>query len=92
MEHKLHTAVKVSEQNLKKFESLTRGIRVIRSSELVAIAYEMGLLNRYIAPGEEREVRDLKRKILEAVLWRVKLDGCSISGKEIEDVLKIEKY
>jgi len=81
----LHTTVKVSQGNLKDFSKLTKGVRMIRSAELVTIAYESGLLDKYLA-----EIQDAKKTLLESVLWGVKLNGCAISKKEIEQLVRME--
>ncbi|MFO8016734.1 MAG: hypothetical protein R6U32_06520 [Candidatus Woesearchaeota archaeon] len=85
MEHKLHTKIKVDRKNLERFREETEGIRVIRSTELAAMAYEMGLLDRYL-PDMPRP----GRKLLESVLWGIKLKGCSITRREIETITKVE--
>ena len=85
LRHTLHTTVKVSQSNLKDFSKLTKGVRMIRSAELVTIAYESGLLDKYLA-----EIQDAKKTLLESVLWGVKLNGCAISKKEIEQLVRME--
>jgi len=64
----------------------TRKIRVIRSVELVTVAFEMGLLDNYLP-----QMEDAERQLLDSVLWAVKLKGCSVSQAEIERILKLEK-
>jgi len=59
-------------------------LRVIRSIELVTIAYELGILNRYMSIEEESFVRNVRDELLEGVLWGVKLNGCSVSEDEIK--------
>ncbi|HLC95707.1 MAG TPA: hypothetical protein VJH97_00085 [Candidatus Nanoarchaeia archaeon] len=86
MQHKLHTRIDAHKENLKKFRNLTKNIKLIRSSELVSIAFELGLLDRF-----KPNLPDGRRTLLESVLWGVKLDGCSISTREIEQLLRIEK-
>src|SRR3989344_5905127 len=60
---KLHTNIDSNRKNFDYF----KGIKVIRSTELMYIAYIKGLL----------EIKD--KKVLEAVLYALKLNGCSIS-------------
>jgi hypothetical protein len=83
---KLHIPVSVNEKPLKELQERIRKVKVIRSIELVLIAYEMGLLDSYIPPG-----KDGRKQLLEAVMWGVKLDGCSVSEKEIKQLLKKEQ-
>ena len=64
---------------------MIRNFRVIRSVELVTVAFEKGILDRYrpdMPYGDEI--------LLEGVLWGVKLNGCSVSNKEIEEILRME--
>jgi predicted nucleic acid-binding protein len=67
MENKLHMAVDVDMKKVKMFQK----VKVIRSTELMFMAYKKGLINR-------------DRKFIEAILYALKFGGCSISEKEIE--------
>lgn len=81
----LHTPISINESNLKEFENNVKGIRTIRSVELVTIAYEHGILDKYIT-----KIPDARKNLLESVLWGVKLNGCAVSKDEIEQILRIE--
>ena len=81
----LHTSISINENNLSTFKNTVRNIKTIRSTELVAIAYEQGLLNEYIT-----KIPDARKNLLESVLWGVKLNGCAVSKEEIEQILKLE--
>jgi hypothetical protein len=63
---------------------------VIRSTELVTIAYEKGLLDR-LTENAKKIVPDINKAVLEGALWGVKLNGCSVKEDEITDILKMEK-
>ena len=88
LERKLHTGLQVNEDNLARLSQKLAGISVIRSFELAAVAFELGLLDRYALKEEERLVPDIRRAVLEGVLWGVKLNGCSVKTEEIEQVLR----
>jgi len=90
MEQKLHTHVETDRQNLQRFKEEVDGLRVIRSIELVTIAYEMGLLDLYITEKEEKLMPDIRKDLLESALWTVKLNGCAVSEDEINDIMKFE--
>lgn len=81
----LHTPIYINENNLKEFKNTVKGVKTIRSIELVAIAYEQGLLDNYIT-----NMPDARKNLLESVLWGVKLNGCAVSKGEIEQIIKIE--
>jgi len=72
MESKLETRIKMKKENLKVFEK----IKVLRSTELVYMAFKKGLV-------------DSDRKKLEAMLYALKFGGCSISEKEVEIMKKM---
>ncbi len=90
MASKLHTKVSVNKHNLDKLKQMFKDLKVIRSVELVTIAYEMGLLEFYVTEKEKCQVPDLNKTLLESVLWGAKLNGCAISEKEINSIIKFE--
>ena len=78
---KMHTKVTIDVKKLGKFKEWLGDLKVLRSVELGIVAYELGLLDKY---GD-------KKNALDALLWAVKLRGCSVSGTEISEVLKLVK-
>jgi len=85
LKNTLHTSISINENNLKEFRNNVKNIKAIRSIELVAIAYEQGLLNEYLT-----KIPDARKNLLESVLWGVKLNGCAVSKDEIEQIVKLE--
>ena len=85
LKHTLHTKVEKNKENLSKFRKITRSIRIIRSVELVTIAYEKGLLDKYLS-----NMQSSRKTLLESVLWGVKLNGCAVSKREIEQIIRID--
>lgn len=85
LSHKLHTKVQIEKDQLASFLSLIKNVRLIRSVELAAIAYEKGLLNDYLP-----NLPYSRKILLDAVLWGLKINGCSISGNEIDEIIRIE--
>ena len=81
----LHTSIKLNENNLKDFRNRVKGIKAIRSVELVAVAYEQGILDEYIT-----KIPDARKHLLESVLWGVKLNGCAVSKDELDQIMRIE--
>ncbi|MEM0231008.1 MAG: hypothetical protein QXW00_02260 [Candidatus Woesearchaeota archaeon] len=86
LQSKLHSRVEVNRENINRFKSLIRGIRVVRSVELMLVAYEKGILNRYL-PADIPEARQV---LLDGILWGLKLRGCAISEHEIAQLKRIE--
>ena len=78
MKKKLHTRIKIDAANLNKFRQMVSGIKIIRSIELVSLGYKMGIFDRFQAE---------KKDLLDALLWGVKLNGCSVSEVEIDQLL-----
>ena len=82
---RLHTRVSVDQQKLEKLKDMLEGLHVIRSADIMVVAYEKGLLDRYL-PEEPYDIGIL----LDAVLWGLKLNGCTIAKKEIESIVRHE--
>ena len=74
LEGKLHTGIKLNKQDFNLFKQF----KIIRSSELIYVAYKKGFVN-------------LKNgNVLDALLWAMKFKGCSISGDEIREIKSIK--
>jgi len=71
LQRKLHTRVIIKKKNFSAF----KGFKIIRSAELVYIAYKKGLVK--LKNG---------KTVLDALLWAVKSKGCSISNEEINEI------
>jgi predicted nucleic acid-binding protein len=75
--------VDMDHQKLAAFNEIIPDVRIIRSSEVVAVAYEKGILGRNLGnPGKEA---------LMATLYALKFSGCAISWQEIDEYMSIEK-
>jgi len=70
---KIHTPILMKKENLDNFSK----IKMVRSAELMFLAYKKGLM----------ELKD--KKTLDAVLYALKFKGCGISGKEIESLKRM---
>jgi predicted nucleic acid-binding protein len=78
MEARTGYNLKVNENSKRELEKELSGIRVIRSVELLAYAYEKGLLEKFGT-----------NKILEAGLWSLKFSGCSMTDDEIREYVQM---
>ncbi|HII17295.1 TPA: hypothetical protein HA361_05255 [Candidatus Woesearchaeota archaeon] len=85
LSHKLHTQVNADQGMLRRFHETVKHIKVIRSVELITVAYEMGVLDSYVP-----DLPDARRHLLDSVLWGVKLQGCAVSRNEIEQIMRLE--
>ena len=77
---KLHTPVKIDQKKLNEFKAWLGEMDVIRSVELGVIAYQMGLFDKYVHVD--------KKDVLDAVLWAVRLRGCSVADNEIKELVE----
>jgi len=73
LQKKLHTKITFKKENLKTFKDF----KFIRSTELIYIAYKKGI------------VKLRNHDVLDALLYAMKLNGCSISEEEIEEIKRI---
>lgn len=73
LEKKLHTPITANKENYSYF----KGYKVIRSTELAFIANKKGLF----------EIKD--PRALDAMLYGLKIKGCSISEEEIEEMKRL---
>lgn len=91
LEQKLHTKVLLNRENLEKFKAMVKGVSVIRSVDLMTVAYELGVMDVYLKK-EVREIVniDLRRNLLEGLLWGLRLKGCSVSSDEISEIVKMK--
>jgi hypothetical protein len=71
---KLHMDIKVKKENFQSFKDF----KFIRSTELIYIAYKKGIV----------KLRN-HQNILDALLYAMKLNGCSISDDEINEIKRL---
>lgn len=82
MERRLHKPVRANNKNIAEFRSITKNLKVIRSTEMISVAFEQGLLNKYVV-----NIPNSRRELLDSVLWGLKLNGCAISENEINELI-----
>lgn len=85
---RMHEKAYVDNSRLNAVRSQLKSMNVIRSTELAVIAYERGLLHDYVA--DSKMVEHPQQELLEAILWGLKLNGCAIAEKEINQLVKID--
>jgi hypothetical protein len=84
LEHRFKKKVVANPEKIRQFNSEVKGVPLIRSVELVSVAYKMGLLDGYVAPKKGG-----RAELLDSVLWAVKINGAAVTEHEIEE-LKVE--
>ena len=91
--NKLHSRINVNKNNLDEFRKEVGNVDIVRSIELMVYAYDTGLLDEYVKGKVDIGFKvDLKKTLLEGLLWGLKLRGCSISTEEIDEILKMKSY
>jgi len=78
LERRQEEEVAINQQNLNSFRAMFPQLKMFRSVDLIAMAYEQNLFDHELAHG---------RLELEAALYAGKFAGCAVSEKEIEDYL-----
>jgi len=81
---RLHANVKMDKTSLSELDKITNGIKLIRSVELVAVAYSLGLLDKFVV-----HVPRARQELLDSILWGVKLNGCAVNEYEIAELAKL---
>ena len=87
LSNRLHAKIEVNKTAFDDLRSRLGKLRVIRSVEMGTVAFKPGLLDRYLP--DKLFQSNPKLVLLDSVLWSLKLNGCSISEDEIEDIKKI---
>ena len=72
---KFHTGIRVNKNNINLF----RKFKIIRSVELIYLAYKNGFI----------EIKN--KKLLESLVYALKFKGCSVSREEIDEIKKLDK-
>lgn len=81
---KLHMNISLREKPLRELKRFIGEINVLRSTEISLVALEKGVFDNLI-----EKTNQSKRFLLSAVLWALKLHGCAISEREINEYLKL---
>jgi len=88
---KLHMEIKINKKNMEAFTNLVHQVKVIRSTEVTMVAYELGLLDEWMKKNGKIEPL-LTKELLDGLLWGLKIRGCSISKDEIAELLKFKGF
>lgn len=86
LENKLHARVHMDMALARNFRDFVKGIKIIRSTELMMVAYELGILDELVT--KEYGVKEL----VDGVLWGLRLKGCVISTEEINELIRLETH
>lgn len=84
LEKKLHTNITMDRQLISDFKNYVKDLKILRSTEIMMAAYELGLFNQFVT----REYG--KKELVDGILWGLRLKGCVISTEEIKNLVKME--
>jgi hypothetical protein len=84
LESRFRHNVETDKNRLKNFQNELKDVSIIRSIELVAIAYRLGLLDSYIPKIEHG-----RETLIGSVLWATKYNGCAVTNHEVEEIKSI---
>lgn len=81
LEERFKSAVSADKVKISRFGAYFKDVTIIRSVELIGVAYKLGLLDSYIP-----KMKYGKETLLEGVLWAAKYNGSAVSVQEIEEL------
>ena len=84
LERRFRSSVTADSQKMNEFSKQLKSIKIIRSIELVSVAYSLGLLDNYVP-----KLRDGKRILINSILWATKYNGCAVNEHEIEEIKSV---
>jgi len=83
LEARKRRKIRAEMRNAKVLGEMFGNLAIVRSVELIALAYELGLLEEELPKGQQS---------LEAALFAAKYSGCAVSSREINMFLHGEKW
>ncbi len=81
LEKRFQKQVMVDIAKMDQFSAQLNKIKIIRSTELVGLAYKMGILDDYVP-----ELKKGDEILVDSILWTVKYNGAAISEREINEI------
>lgn len=82
LERRTNKSVEMDQDSIDQFHQAVGKVPIIRSIELAAVAYKFGILDAYLP----KELPNPKEKLLTAVLWNTKYNGCAVTDAEIAEL------
>jgi len=82
LERRQGQSMSMNGEAVNEFREMFSELRVFRSVDLIALAYEQNLFDHELEHGKLE---------LEAALWAAKFSGCAVSEKEITQYLTAQK-
>ncbi len=89
LEHRFHENIESNKDALYNFSRVFEGINVVRSVDLLALAYNLGIFDKIAKSCNISEKKKCSRDLLEGILFSLRFSGCAVSFKEIEDYVNL---
>lgn len=84
LEMRFRRDVVPNREKMNQFSRQLKSVRIIRSIELIAVAYKMGLLDSYLPPRKGG-----RATLVDSVLWAAKYNGSAVTSHEIEEMKRV---
>ena len=84
LESRFQNKVTINKSKVKDFQKNLQGIPIIRSIELVSVAFKMSLFDSYLP--KQKGGQDI---LVGAILWATKYSGCAATDHEVEEIKKL---
>ena len=81
LQHRFHSKVEANQDKMNLFSQKLKGIPIIRSIELISVAYKLSLLDKYVP-----KISRGREMLIDSVLWAAKINGCAVTPHEIEEM------
>lgn len=81
LEERFNKKVVSDKVKINQFSQLFTNITIIRSVELIGVAYKLGLLNPYLP-----DMKQGKEILLDSLLWGAKYNGCAVTDDEVKEL------
>ena len=81
LEFRFKRDVVANPEKMQRFAEELKNVKIIRSIELVSVAYKLGLLESY-RPAQKGG----RNMLIDSVLWATKYNGCAVTGHEITEI------
>lgn len=78
LERRSRKPATINEKNVKDFNQKVGKINIIRSIELVSLAFKFGFLDQFLP-----KLPNAWDVLLDSVLWNVKYNGCAVTEHEV---------
>lgn len=79
LEQEINQKISIKEKNYSQFTDLVKNMKVIRSVDLLSVAYSVNYFDKFNSDSKEAFI---------AALYKLKYSGCSVGFDEIDEFLK----